>query len=234
MNGLVLIPAYNESESIYNLIDTIKKKLPDFDILVINDCSTDDTWKVLNSISGIEVINLPFNMGIGSAVLTGFLYFVDEDYDLLIRIDADGQHPPEEAKKLINEIVSGSADIAIGSRYLEKERKYSSFLRMLGIKLLTHLSSLILKIKLTDSTSGFRAYNRKAVEFLVKDYPFDYPEPEEVYMLTRNGFKIKEVPVIMNERKTGKSSITTAGTYYYLIKILLAILIKHLVGGKYE
>jgi len=234
MRGLVLIPAYNESESIYELIEKIKEKLSDFDILVINDCSTDETARVLKSIRGINYINLPFNMGIGGAVLTGFFYFIENNYELLIRLDADGQHPPEEARKLINEVADGQTDIAIGSRYLNEDGEYSSFLRMLGIKMLNHLASLILRIKLTDSTSGFRAYNRKAVEFLSKDYPFDYPEPEEIYMLKRHGFRIKEVPVKMKERKSGKSSITTAKTYYYLIKILMAILIKHLVGGKYE
>jgi len=234
MKGLVLIPAYNESESIYELIERVKKELPEFDILVINDCSTDGTARILGSIRGINYISLPFNMGIGGAVLTGFLYFLENNYELLIRLDADGQHPPEEARKLIYEVADGNSDIAIGSRYLNEEGKYSSFSRMLGIKMLNNLASIILRIKLTDSTSGFRAYNRNAIKFLAKDYPFDYPEPEEIYMLTRHGFKIKEVPVRMDERKSGKSSITTARTYYYLIKILLAILIKHLVGGKYE
>jgi glycosyltransferase involved in cell wall biosynthesis len=232
MRLLALVPAYNEEGNISKLIGGIRAELPEADILVVNDCSTDSTASILASTEGISWLDMPFNMGIGGAVLSGFRYFLDNGYDALVRLDGDGQHPPAEASKLVDAIGMEGVDAVIGSRYLSRGAEYSSKTRMLGIKLLDSLSSVILGKRFTGNTSGFRAYRRPAVEFLVRDYPSDYPEPEEVYCLTRGGFNVKEIPVGMLSRETGVSSIGALSTVYYLVKVLLTILVKYMIGGR--
>jgi len=234
MKLLALIPAFNEENTIENVIEETKKHLPEADILVINDGSTDNTKRVLKQTSGIKVIHLPFNMGIGGAIWTGFNFFCKEGYDFLVRIDGDGQHRPSEARRLLEPIVKEEATLVIGSRFIEREGYLSSFYRRAGVKLLNILSRFILKKGITDSTSGFRAYNRDAIYLLSKDYPFDYPEPIEIYMLNKKGFKIKEISIKMEERKGGISSISLMKSYYYLIKVLLTILVNFLYGGNDE
>ena len=232
MRLMVLVPAFNEEGNIEQLVADIRESLPEGEILVVNDCSTDNTGKILRRMKGIRFLNLPFNMGIGGAVLSGFNYMYENDYDLLVRLDGDGQHPADQAVSVLEPVRQGSLDAAVGSRYLDGEAAYSSFTRKLGIKLLSFLSAIILRKKMTDSTSGFRAYNRRAVEYLIRDYPFDYPEPEEIYLLSKAGFRIEEVPVVMKERETGVSSIGLIHTGYYLIKILITIIVKYAIGGR--
>ncbi len=232
MKILALIPAYNEEGCIGQFIAQVREDIPGADILVINDGSSDRTGEILETLDDIYRLNLPFNMGIGAAVLAGFSYFVGNDYDYVIRMDGDGQHPPDQAGALIEAVSSGEADVAIGSRYLGDDGEYSSLMRRMGINLLNNLSRVILGKKFTDNTSGFRAYNRRSIEFLVEDYPFDYPEPEEIYLLTRSGYKVREFPVTMKARETGVSSISTLHTYYFLIKVLLTIFVKYMIGGK--
>lgn len=232
MKIMVLVPAFNEEGNIEQLVNDIRKNLPEGEILIVNDCSTDDTVNILGRMKGIRFLNLPFNMGIGGAVLSGFNYMYENGYDFLIRLDGDGQHPADQAESILGPVRDGRLDAVVGSRYLGGEASYTSFTRKLGIKLLSFLSAMILRKKMTDSTSGFRAYNRKAVEYLMRDYPFDYPEPEEIYLLTRAGFRIGEVPVIMKERESGVSSIGFIHTGYYLIKILISILVKYAIGGR--
>ena len=232
MKLMVLVPAFNEEGNIEQLVEDIHKYLPEGEILVVNDCSTDDTEKSLRRMKGVRFLSLPFNMGIGGAVLSGFNYMFENGYDRLIRLDGDGQHPPDQAVSILGPVRDGSVDVAVGSRYLDGETAYSSFTRKLGIKLLSFLSAMILRKKMTDSTSGFRAYNRKVIEFLIRDYPYDYPEPEEIYLLTKAGFRIEEVPVVMKERETGVSSIGFIHTGYFLIKILITIFVKYAIGGK--
>ncbi len=232
MRLLALVPAYNEEGNIEKLVDGIRAELPGADILVVNDCSTDGTERILSSTGGIRYLDMPFNMGIGGAVLSGFTYFLENGYDTLVRLDGDGQHPPSEAVKLVAAVRQGGVDAVVGSRYLVRDAAYSSRTRMMGIKLLDHLSAVILGKRFTDNTSGFRAYRRRAVEYLVKDYPSDYPEPEEIYLLTREGFTVVEVPVNMRSREAGVSSIGTLNTLYYLVKVLLTIFVKYLIGGR--
>ncbi|MBN1274063.1 MAG: glycosyltransferase family 2 protein [Candidatus Aminicenantes bacterium] len=232
MKYLVGIPAYNEEKNIASIIAEVKKNLPHSLIAVLNDGSTDHTAEILKSIPDIIVIRHPFNEGIGAAVRTIFHYFLESDCDFLVRIDGDGQHPPQQADLLLEPLRKKEADIVIGSRFLEKRGYQSSKTRLGGIKLLNILSSLILKQKITDNTSGFRAYDRKAVAALHNDYPLDYPEPVEVYHLSRKGLVIKEVSVTMRERQGGLSSIGTLESYYYLVKVLLTILVHFLIGGK--
>jgi len=229
---MVLIPAYNEEKNIRGVIEEIRSNLPEARIVVINDCSTDGTRKILEEIEDIKVLNHPFNLGIGGAIRTGFHYFLENDFDVLLRIDGDGQHPPSQGKELIKPIIEEKAEAVIGSRFLQKEGYLSSPTRRGGIKLLTLLSSLILKQKITDNTSGFKAYTRNAVKLMIQDYPLDYPEPIEVYLLAKRGIRIVEIPVIMRERQLGVSSIGVLDSYYYLIKVLLTILVKYMIGGK--
>lgn len=232
MRLLAMAPAYNEESNIEKLIEGLRAELPEADILVINDCSTDGTERILSSMTGVSYLDLPFNMGIGGAVLSGFTYFLENGYDLLVRLDGDGQHPPSEAAKLVSAVQEDGVDAVIGSRYLVEDAAYSSKTRMLGIKLLNTMSAVILRKRFTDNTSGFRAFRRAAVEYLVKDYPSDYPEPEEIYLLTRGGYNIKEVPVKMLSREAGISSIGALSMYYFLVKVLLTIFIKYMIGGK--
>jgi glycosyltransferase involved in cell wall biosynthesis len=232
MKLLALILAYNEEKTIQDVIQETKDQLPDADILVVNDGSTDNTKKILGKQTGIIPLHLPFNMGIGGAIWTGFHFFCHNDYDILVRIDGDGQHSPPEAKNLVTPILEDRADCVIGSRFITREGYLSSLHRRGGIKLLNILTTYLLGQKITDNTSGFRAYNRKAISLLAMDYPFDYPEPIEVYLLHRNGLRIKEISAKMRQRSGGVSSISLLNSYYYLIKVLLTIMVNFIFGGK--
>jgi glycosyltransferase involved in cell wall biosynthesis len=232
MKILALIPAYNEEKTIRGVIEETQKFLPEADILVLNDGSTDNTKTILSQHTDIIALHHPYNMGIGGAVWTGFNYFAKNDYDYLVRIDGDGQHPPSLAKMVLEPLLKKEADLVIGSRFIKREGYLSSLGRRGGIKLLNILTDFLLKEKITDNTSGFRAYNRKAVCLLVEDYPFDYPEPIESYLLSRNGLKIKELSVKMRQREGGVTSIGLLHSYYYLIKVLLTILVNFIYGGK--
>ena len=232
MKLLVLIVAYNEERTIQDVIEETKAELPEADILVVNDGSIDKTKHILSQFEDIKQLHLPYNMGIGGAIWTGFNFFCRKDYEILIRIDGDGQHPPPQAKNLIQPVLNGEADCVIGSRFITREGYLSSLHRRGGIKLLNILTTFLLGQKITDNTSGFRAYNRLAISLLTKDYPFDYPEPIEVYLLHRNGFRIKEIAAKMRERSGGVSSISLLNSYYYLIKVLLTILVNFIFGGK--
>lgn len=229
---LVLIPAYNEAENIKDVIKETRKALPGAHICVLDDGSTDNTRHILSQILGITVLHHPYNAGIGGAIWTGFHFFLKNNFDYLVRIDGDGQHPPEQGKSVLTPVMNEEADAVIGSRFLKKEGFQSSLTRRGGIKLLNMLSSFILKKDITDNTSGFRAYNRKAVTQLLEDFPFDYPEPVEVYLLAKKGLHTKEVPVVMRQRQAGLTSIGWFDTTYYLVKVFLTILIKYLFGGK--
>jgi len=154
---------------------------------------------------------------------TGYAYAARQGYDVAIQIDGDGQHDPSQAGALIDVVRSGRADMAIGSRYLAQRRKGSSFLRRLGNAFLARYLSLVTRSRITDPTSGFRAVNRRVIEFYACEYPTDYPEPEAIAVLWRNGFRVVEVPVTMRERQGGRSSIDALRACYYMIKVPLAI-----------
>ncbi len=232
MKILALIPAYNEEKTVLAVIEETQRHLPEADILVINDGSTDNTKAILSSCMGIIALHHPFNMGIGGAIGTGFTFFSKNNYDYLVRIDGDGQHPPSQAKMLLEPLQRKEADLVIGSRFITREGYLSSMGRRGGIKLLDILTAFLLREKITDNTSGFRAYSRKAVSLLIEDYPFDYPEPIEVYLLHRKGLKIREISAKMRQRKAGTTSISLWHSYYYLIKVLLTIFVNFLYGGK--
>ncbi len=224
MKTIIIVPAYNEEKNIAAVIESLKKQNQEWDIIVINDCSDDNTGVIAESTGKALVINLPINLGIGGVVQLGFKYALRNNYDIALQFDGDGQHKASEIEKLLEPIKNGEADIVIGSRFCEKRDGYKSTAsRRLGIKVFEIINSLLIKQKITDNTSGFRAYNKKTIEFLSNNYPSDYPEPETVVLLGRNDFKIKEIYTEMQERKAGKSSIFGLKSFYYMIKVLLAI-----------
>lgn len=224
MRILLIVPAWNEAKNLPPLLSELRKQYPKYDVLVINDGSSDCTSQAALA-GGAQVVELPFNLGIGGAEQTGFMYAQRHGYDVVVRLDADGQHPPQEVETLVCALLGSEADVAIGSRFLEKSGFLSSRLRRIGICWLALLSTLLTGRKITDSTSGFRAYCRDAFEFLACFSPQDYPEPEGVVLLARNGFRIKEVPIVMHRRQTGRSSIRGIRTVYYMMKVTLALLI---------
>lgn len=221
---LVIIPAFNEQECILNTIKKAKNDLNTIDYVVINDCSKDSTEEILSN-NGCTYISLPINLGIGGAVQTGYRYAMVNGYDIAIQIDGDGQHDTKYLADVIEPIVSGKADIAIGSRFIDKQGFQSSKARRLGIRILNFLIFLTTGQKVTDCTSGFRAVSGDYIELYAKDYPIDYPEPEAIVMAALKGAKIVEVPVIMKERLAGVSSIRPIHSIYYMLKVSMSIII---------
>ena len=226
MKILAIVPSFNEEENIAGVIESIKRADSLVDILVVNDGSDDRTGEVAQSSGLARVVNLPCNLGIGGAVQTGFIFAKREGYDIAFQFDGDGQHIAPEIEKILAPVRNDLADVVIGSRFCKKDEGYrSTFSRRLGIKVFEIVNSALIRQRITDNTSGFRAYNQKAIEFLARNYPMDYPEPEAVLILGKNGFRLKEVPVLMRERAGGRSSISGIVSLYYMIKVLLALVV---------
>ena len=223
MKTLIIIPAYNEAENLPKLFKDLKASEGEFDILVINDCSKDNTEEICRQ-NNIKVVSLPVNLGIGGAVQTGYKYALRHNYDIAIQVDGDGQHDPQFIKYLIQRLNEGY-DLCIGSRFIENEGFQSSKARRIGIRYFSWLIKLLTGKRITDPTSGFRACNRKVIELFANDYPIDYPEPETVVTVLRNRLKVCEMPVIMRPRAGGVSSISSTNAIYYMIKVTLAIII---------
>ena len=219
---IAIVPGYNEEESLPITLGDLKRERPDIDILVVDDGSKDNTANVARSL-GCPVVTLPVNLGIGGAVQTGLMYAVEHGYQYGIQFDADGQHIAGEIQKILDPVRNGMADVVIGSRFLSEGGFRSSVARRTGIKIFQYVVSTAIRQRITDSTSGFRAYNFKAMRFLALDYPCDYPEVEAVVVLAKNRFIVKEVPVLMRDRQGGVSSINRLQSVYYMIKVLLAI-----------
>nr|WP_216667685.1 glycosyltransferase family 2 protein [Saccharibacillus deserti] len=219
---MLIIPAFNEGESIGPLLIALREQ--GLSALVVNDGSTDDTAEVCAA-AGADIVSLPCNLGIGGAVQTGYKYACTHGYDIAIQFDGDGQHRAEFIPALIAPLLSGEADVAIGSRYIEKEGFQSTFLRRAGIRYFSRLIHMISGQTVTDPTSGFRAVNRKIMAMFAAQYPTDYPEPESIVHVLRLGGRIVEVPVLMSERAGGRSSIRSLRSVYYMIKVSMAILI---------
>jgi hypothetical protein len=219
---LVIVPAYNEAVNIQQVILDLKNLGQQFDILVVNDGSRDQTSSIASQ--HVNVINLPNNLGIGGAVQTGFKYACRLGYSTAIQFDGDGQHVAEEIPKLIKSLKKSGSHMVIGSRFMQSHDGFrSTFMRRIGIRIFQVVNSLIIGQQITDNTSGFRAYNRQAIEFLACHYPVDYPEPETVILLGKNGYVISEMFTTMRERRGGGSSIVGLTGAYYMIKVLLAI-----------
>lgn len=224
MKTLIIIPAYNEAESLPGVIRDIREHFSGSDILVVNDGSRDATGRIAREM-GATVLDLPFNLGIGGAMQTGYHYAARNHYDRAIQFDGDGQHVAREIKKLLQPLDAGTADIVIGSRFLTPRNYKASAFRGIGIWLFSFVLSRILGTAVTDSTSGFRAANRRVIDFFSRMYPEDYPEVEALVLLHKAGLRMTEVAVTMRERTGGRSSITAARSVYYMTKVFLAIFI---------
>lgn len=223
MKVMVVVPAYNEEKNIYKVVASIKKYHPEIDVVVVNDGSKDNTCFEAKR-AGAFVIDLPQNLGIGGAVQTGYLYGKRNDYDVVIQIDGDGQHDPKDISRLVEVIENKEADMVIGSRFVEQTEYESSSMRKLGINFFSRFVSFVCKQNFYDTTSGYRAANRKVIELFSTYYPRDYPEVETIVYAIKRGIRIKEISVDMNKRQGGKSSITPLKSVYYMIKVTSAIL----------
>lgn len=225
MKKLIIIPAYNEEDSIKATVLGIQEKMGGFDYVVINDCSTDSTRRICED-NGFNVVNLPINLGIGGAVQTGYIYARDNGYEIAVQMDGDGQHDAAFIQEMAAHLEKNNADLVIGSRFIEKEGFQSSKLRRAGIVYFTWLIRLCTGRMITDPTSGYRMAGRRVIEMFAADYPKDYPEPETVVKILRHKLLVEEIPVIMKERQGGVSSISMIKAVYYMIKVTMAILIE--------
>ena len=230
MKVLLVIPAYNEEENILDVCNRIKeynqKATQKLDYVVINDGSKDNTLKILQE-NNLNYISLIRNLGIGGAVQTGYKYAYQNDYDIAIQFDGDGQHDINYVQKICEPIIQGQADMIIGSRYIKNEKSefQSTFMRRFGSNIISFFIKICCRKKITDPTSGFRAANKKVIEWFAKDYPKEYPEPESTVSLLVNGFKVEETSVSMNARSGGVSSIRLGKTVDYMVKVVLAIIV---------
>ena len=222
MKTLIVIPAYNESECIVATVESVVAA--GYDYVVVNDGSTDNTLQICRE-HGFNVLDLPENLGIGGAVQSGHKYAYRNGYDVDIQFDGDGQHDIDCVPLLLQKIEAG-ADLAIGSRFLVPQDGFkSTFMRRVGIKWLSAIIKLLTGKKVTDPTSGFRATSGKALELFASDYPTDYPEPESIVTVLKQGLEVQEVQVVMHERQGGSSSIGALSAVYYMVKVTLAMLI---------
>lgn len=230
MKPLLIIPAYNESENIESLLNEITTNYPQYDYVVINDCSTDQTLNIL-SLMKANCINLPVNLGIGGSIQTGYQYAMEHGYEIAVQIDGDGQHDPKYVSDVITPIEDGQADVVIGSRYVKREGFQSSYLRRFGIAILSVLIKVLCGVRIRDVTSGMRAVNQKMISEYAKNYAQDYPEPEAILTAGIMKARVAEVPVQMRERQGGVSSINAVRSIYYMIKVSLALVITRMTAG---
>ena len=218
----MIIPAFNEEKTLRQVTLEIRASLPQTDILVVNDGSTDSTARVARE-AGVLTLDHPYNMGIGATMQTGFLYALQHHYDTVVQIDGDGQHNPAFLPFLVQPILEGRSNLVIGSRYLADGGFKSTLLRQLGIRLFTVLIWALVGRVVTDPTSGFRAMDRKAFELFSKEYPSDYPEVEALISAYKSGVIFQEVPTVMHQRQGGVSSIGILSALYYMVKVTLSV-----------
>ena len=221
---VAIVPALNEEASIGGVIEGIRAFDPAFEVVVVADGSTDRTAEVAAG-HGATVLRLPFNLGIGGAVQTGFRYAWEHGCELVVRVDGDGQHDPAELGAILAPVLAGQADVVVGSRFVGTDGYRSSRTRRVGIRVLAWSVSAIVRQRVTDPTSGFQALNRHALALFAADYPHDYPEVEATVMAHRCRLRLQEVPVTMRERGGGRSSITALHSVYYMVKVLLALFV---------
>lgn len=224
MKKLVIIPAFNEEGNLEKTIHDIKENAPEFDYVIVNDCSTDATLDICRK-HGYSYLNLPVNLGIGGAVQTGYRYAYYHGYDIAVQFDGDGQHSARYLEEMVKSMKETDSDMVIGSRFIDKKGFQSSTLRRAGIRYFTTLIKLLTGKKITDPTSGMRMVNRKLLKKFTEDYPKDYPEPESVVTILAEKCRVTEIPVVMNERREGVSSISLRKSIYYMIKVSFAMVI---------
>jgi glycosyltransferase involved in cell wall biosynthesis len=221
---LAIVPAFNEAASIGEVVAEIRDFDREIEVLVVDDGSTDATAAIAEA-AGARVLRLPLNLGIGGAVQAGYLYAFDHGFDLAVQIDGDGQHDARELERLLEPILARRADMAIGTRFAGLRTYRAPLARRIGIGLFAVLVSLRVRQRMTDTTSGFRAVNRRGIRLFAADYPHDYPEVESVVTAARGDLRVCEVPVAMRHRVGGQSSITTLRSFYYVVKVLLALFV---------
>jgi glycosyltransferase involved in cell wall biosynthesis len=221
---LAIVPAFNEVASIAEVVSEIRDFGREIEVLVVDDGSTDATAAVAEA-AGASVLRLPLNLGIGGAVQSGYLYAFEQGFDLAVQVDGDGQHDARELSRLLEPILAGRADLAIGTRFAGPRSYRAPLARRIGIGLFATLVSLRVRQRMTDTTSGFRAVNRRGIRLFAADYPHDYPEVESVVTAARGDLRVCEVPVAMRHRAAGQSSITTLRSFYYVVKVLLALFV---------
>jgi glycosyltransferase involved in cell wall biosynthesis len=222
---IAVVPARNEEGAVGAVVAEIRAFDPQLDVVVLDDGSTDRTAEVARA-AGAYVVRLPFNVGIGAAVQTGFKFALEHDYELAVRLDGDGQHDPTELPKLLEVIDRDEADVVVGSRFVSGGDGHSGpRSRRIGIVFFARLVSALTRQRVTDTTSGFQALNRRGIAVFAADYPHDYPEVEATLMVHKHRLRLAEVPVTMRERAHGESSITTLRSIYYMFKVTLALLV---------
>jgi glycosyltransferase involved in cell wall biosynthesis len=224
LRTLAIVPAYNEEHSIGAVLEEIRAAEPDLHVVVVNDASEDATAAIAAR-AGAAVLNLPFNVGIGGAMQTGYQYALEHGFELAIQVDGDGQHDPREIGQVLEPILDGRADLVVGTRFVTGGGYRGTRVRRVGIRLFAAIVSVMVGQRVSDTTSGFRAVNRKALRLFAAEYPHDYPEVESMVLLSRHGLRLLEVPVQMRVRETGNSSITALRSVYYMVKVLLALFI---------
>lgn len=221
---IAVVPARNEEGTVSDVVEQIRAFDPDMEVVVIDDGSADRTAAVAAA-AGARVVRLPFNLGIGGAVQTGFRFALENGFDLAVRLDGDGQHDPGELPALLEPLLADEADIVVGSRFSGEGDYRPPFARRLGIRLFAGVVSRVVGQRVTDTTSGFQALNRRAIALFAADYPHDYPEVEATVMVFKHRLRLKEVPVAMREREAGDSSITPLRSVYYMLKVSLALFV---------
>jgi glycosyltransferase involved in cell wall biosynthesis len=220
---LVVVPAFNEASSIRGVISSIREEVKEAEILVVNDGSSDSTALEAASMN-VHLLSHPFNLGIGATMQTGYKYAKSKNFDIVVQVDGDGQHPADQIRLLVNPVIRGETDIAIGSRFFSDCYDHT-WVRWVGMQVFSKTISAIIGEKITDTTSGFRAVNSDVISFFSSHYPEDYPEVEAIVLCHRAGFRIREIPATFSKRKGGVSSISTVGGIFYMAKVLLAVFV---------
>ena len=223
-NLILLVPAFNEEANIASLLAEIRTAWPDIPVCVIDDHSLDGTRRLLQS-AGCDHLHLPCNLGVGGAMQAGFRYALEKGFDFAIRLDGDGQHPPAECRKLIERMAVDDMDMVVGSRFLGQRSYTSTWFRQAGIFVLARALSLICRRRITDPTSGFQIVNRAVMRYFAHQYPGDYPEPESLALLSRQGYRVCEVGTAFRPRATGCSSIRRWGAFFYVFKVGVALFV---------
>jgi glycosyltransferase involved in cell wall biosynthesis len=224
LKRIAIVPAHNEERNIGRVLDELHAFDVGLDVVVVSDGSADATAEIAEA-HGAHVIRLPFNLGIGGAVQTGFRYAWEEGYELVVRVEGDGQHDPAQLDRVLAPVLADDADIVVGSRFAGGEGYRSSATRRIGIRLLAWIVSAIARQRVTDTTSGFQALNRRAIALFAADYPHDYPEVEGMVMTIKHRLRLQEVAVTMRVREHGRSSIGAVASVYYMAKVLLALFV---------
>ncbi|MEG2923915.1 MAG: glycosyltransferase family 2 protein [Oscillospiraceae bacterium] len=222
LKTLVIIPCYNEEENIVTVVNRLRDVAPQYDYLIVNDCSTDKSELICKE-NGFNYISLPVNLGIGGGVQSGYLYACEHGYDITVQMDGDGQHNPKYLNAVVDPVASGELDMCIGSRFINKQGFQTSFMRRLGINIISVLIKVLCGMKVRDTTSGFRACNKELTAFYSMNYAQDYPEPEAIISAVLEGYRVGERPVLMEERLGGESSISSFRSAYYMIKVTISL-----------